>query len=99
MECLEAVRIVFRKESSPDSQEEGFGREEKSCSDSVVKESQSAFLKLKYVLMRLGCLLSLSGKETRMGRWSEFKVVRGYQLRTVDRWAEQMEMSGEDLGP
>ena len=47
MECLEAVRIVLRKESSPVSQEMGLGSEEKSSSDSVVKESHSAFLKLK----------------------------------------------------
>ena len=34
-----------------------------------------------------------------MGRWSEFRVVMGFQLRTVERWAEQKERSGEDLGP
>ena len=47
MECLEAVRIALQKDFSPVWQEVGIGREEKSCSDSVVKESQSAFLKLK----------------------------------------------------
>ena len=34
-----------------------------------------------------------------MGRWSELRVVKVCQLRIVERWAEQMDKSGEDLGP
>ena len=48
---------------------------------------------------RFVCFLSGSGKEIRMGRWSELRVVKVCQLRIVERWAEQMDRSGEDLGP
>lgn len=95
MECLDAVRRTRRKFASSEEQDVGLGREEKSLSVSSVKESQSARLKLRKVLSRLGCLVSLSGAEMRMGRWSDWRVVRVCQESAMARWAEQMDRSGD----
>ena len=39
------------------------------------------------------------GKEIRMGRWSELRVVMVCQEREGARWAEQRERSGEEGWP
>ena len=52
--CFEALSRALRNVFSPVEQDEGGGREEKVRSVSKVKRSQSAFLKLKYVLIGRG---------------------------------------------
>lgn len=99
MLCLEAIERVWRKERSPEEQEVGGGREEKSLSVSSRKLCQLARLKLMKVLILRGRLISVGGREMRIGRWSERRVVMVCQEREVARWAEQRERSGEEGCP
>ena len=92
--CFEEVWRILRKMASPWEQDEGEGRSLKRISVSRVKDSQSAFLKLWNVLNGQGGLVT-SGREIRMGRWSDLRVVRVVQEKSIARWAEQRDRSGE----
>ena len=73
-------------------QDVGRGKCLKEFSDSEVKMSQLVFLKL------LGSANQPS-RSTKIGKWSELRVVMGTQLALTPRWELVMVISGEDVGP
>ena len=82
------------EESGSWEQEEGVGDFFKRIIVSKVYDSQSAFLKLWNVLNGQGGLVT-SGREIRMGRWSDLRVVRVVQEKSIARWADQRDRSVE----
>ena len=97
---LDTFWRILRKTFSPASHEDGGGAALKASSVSVVKVGQLAFLKLvKEVGPGGGGSANQPSRSTRMGRWSEFRVVIGCQLEFRPMCALVMVRSGEEGGP
>ena len=97
MWCLEAVRRVWRNWDSPVLQEEGTSSEANASSVSRVYESQSALRRfVKEMRGGWGWEEERSpSSRSRMGRWSEFRVVRVHHSMSVAIRGVAMERSGE----
>ena len=97
MKCLAAVRRILRNRVSPEAAEEGGSNRANSSSVAPMKETQSAFFRFVYEMR--GTWGDSEEKSpprwSSMGRWSELRVVRVVQSKSIAISGVEIEISGE----